>query len=417
MQFSQAFLESLESVLGKADAAKVIEAMAGESSVSVRLNPFKQLKGGPLPILEGSSPVPWSPYGHILVTRPVFTLHPLFHAGVYYVQDSSAMFAGWAFRKLLESFPERPLRVLDLCAAPGGKTTDLAASLREACGNDFLLVSNEVMRQRASVLADNVAVWGDPNVAVTSVDPKAFAAIPGFFDIILADVPCSGEGMFRKDAKAVEDWSVDTVALCASRQKRILADVWPALREGGALLYSTCTFEDAENDSNLEWAASELGAEIVPPENPFGVRTTRHGHLLVPGEVPGEGQWVGALFKGSGIHSSHPSLSVEASMEELRRFRPLRMGVHEGEWKGKDFIPDPDWALSIFFDRSRYPEAAVDKQTALHFLHRDTIALEGAPTGYNVITYRGVPLGFVKNLGRRCNNLHPQSRRIRMDIV
>lgn len=417
MQLPPAFLKSLESVLGSADAAKAAEALTGESSVSVRLNPFKQLKGGPLPILEGSSPVPWSPYGHILVTRPVFTLHPLFHAGVYYVQDSSAMYVGWAFRKLLESFPERPLRVLDLCAAPGGKTTDLAASLREACGDDFLLVSNEVMRQRASVLSDNVAVWGDPNVAVTSVDPKAFASLPGFFDIILADVPCSGEGMFRKGPKAVEDWSIDTVALCASRQRRILADVWPALREGGALLYSTCTFEDAENDSNLEWAASELGGEIVPPANPFGIRTTRHGHLLVPGEVLGEGQWVGALFKDSPAHASHPSLSVEASMEELKRFRPLRAGIREGDWKGKDFIPDPDWALSISFDRSRYPEAAVDKQTALHFLHRDTIALEDAPTGYNVITYRGVPLGFVKNLGRRCNNLHPQSRRIRMDIV
>ena len=417
MQLPPAFLKSLESVLGSADAAKAAEALTGESSVSVRLNPFKQLKGGPLPILEGSSPVPWSPYGHILVTRPVFTLHPLFHAGVYYVQDSSAVYVGWAFRKLLESFPERPLRVLDLCAAPGGKTTDLAASLREACGNDFLLVSNEVMRQRASVLSDNVAVWGDPNVAVTSVDPKAFASLPGFFDTILADVPCSGEGMFRKDPKAVEDWSIDTVALCASRQRRILADVWPALREGGALLYSTCTFEDAENDSNLEWAASGLGGEIVPPANPFGIRTTRHGHLLVPGEVLGEGQWVGALFKDSPAHASHPSLSVEASMEELKRFRPLRAGIREGDWKGKDFIPDPDWALSISFDRSRYPEAAVDKQTALHFLHRDTIALEDAPTGYNVITYRGVPLGFVKNLGRRCNNLHPQSRRIRMDIV
>ena len=417
MQLPPAFLKSLESVLGSADAAKAAEALTGESSVSVRLNPFKQLKGGPLPILEGSSPVPWSPYGHILVTRPVFTLHPLFHAGVYYVQDSSAMYVGWAFRKLLESFPERPLRVLDLCAAPGGKTTDLAASLREACGDDFLLVSNEVMRQRASVLSDNVAVWGDPNVAVTSVDPKAFASLPGFFDIILADVPCSGEGMFRKDPKAVEDWSIDTVTLCASRQRRILADVWPALREGGALLYSTCTFEDAENDSNLEWAASGLGGEIVPPANPFGIRTTRHGHLLVPGEVLGEGQWVGALFKDSPAHASHPSLSVEASMEELKRFRPLRAGIREGDWKGKDFIPDPDWALSISFDRSRYPEAAVDKQTALHFLHRDTIALEDAPTGYNVITYRGVPLGFVKNLGRRCNNLHPQSRRIRMDIV
>jgi hypothetical protein len=263
-------------------------------------------------------------------------------------------------------------------------------------------------------------------VTVTSVDPKAFASLPGFFDIILADVPCSGEGMFRKDPKAVEDWSPDTVALCASRQRRILADVWPALREGGALLYSTCTFEDAENDSNLEWAAEELGGEILSPENPFGIRTTRCGHLLVPGEVPGEGQWVGSLIKTS--VSTHLTSDVSGTLhcsvsesgdrraklppipltggaggldiEALMRFKPLRTGVREGEWKGKDFIPDPDWALSISFDRSRYPEAPVDKQTALHFLHRDTIALEGAPLGYNVITYRGIPLGFVKNLGR-----------------
>ena len=414
-QFPPEFISSLGSVLGSADAARAVEAMAGESSVSVRLNPFKRLQGSTLPILEGSSAVPWSPYGHILATRPVFTLHPLFHAGVYYVQDSSAMFVGWVFRRLLERFPERPLRVLDLCAAPGGKTTDLAASLREACGDGFLLVSNEVMRQRASVLSDNVAVWGDPRVAVTSVDPKAFASLPGFFDIILADVPCSGEGMFRKDEKAVEDWSPETVELCAARQRRILADVWPALRDGGVLLYSTCTFEDAENDANLEWAARELGGEILPPEDPFGLRTTRHGHLLVPGEVPGEGQWAGALVKHGGDSASR--LSVEASMEGIKHLRPLRAGVHEGEWKGKDFVPDPDWALSITFDRSRYPETPVDKQTALHFLHRDTIVLEDAPLGYNVITYRGIPLGFVKNLGRRCNNLHPQSRRIRMDIV
>lgn len=408
------FIQSLESVLGRDSAVRAVEAMAGESSVSVRLNPFKRLQGSTLPILEGSSAVPWSPYGHILATRPVFTLHPLFHAGVYYVQDSSAMFVGWVFRRLLERFPERPLRVLDLCAAPGGKTTDLAASLREACGDDFLLVSNEVMRQRASVLSDNVAVWGDPRVVVTSADPKAFASLQGFFDIILADVPCSGEGMFRKDEKAVEDWSPETVELCAARQKRILADVWPALRDRGALLYSTCTFEDAENDANLEWAAQELGGRILPPEDAFGLRTTRHGHLLVPGEVPGEGQWVGALIKeGSGLARSAQGADIEA----LKHLRPLRAGVVEGEWKGKDFVPDPDWALSISFDRSRYPEAPVDKQTALHYLHKDTIVLEDAPLGYNVLTYRGVPLGFVKNLGRRCNNLHPQSRRIRMDIV
>ena len=415
-----AFLSSLGNLLGSADAARAVEALSAEPSVSVRLNPFKQpTDGAPLTIFEGSSRIPWSPYGYVLAERPVFTLHPLFPAGAYYVQDSSAMFAGWVFRRLLERFPERPLRVLDLCAAPGGKTTDLAASLREACGDAFLLVSNEVMRQRASILSDNVAVWGDPNVVVTAVDPAAFASLPGFFDIIVADVPCSGEGMFRKDAKAVSDWSPATVELCAARQRRILADVWPALRGGGALLYSTCTFEEAENDGNLAWAAEELGGDIVPPENPFGIRTTIHGHLLVPGEVPGEGQWVGALTKrlpATGQDSVGPRASVEASMEAVKRFRPLRAGVKEGTVKGKDFIPDPDWAMSICFDRSRYPEAPVDKQTGLRFLHRDTIVLDGAPLGYNVITYRGVPLGFVKNLGRRCNNLHPQSRRIRMDI-
>ena len=413
-----AFLSSLGNLLGSADAARAVEAMSAEPSVSVRLNPFKQpTDGRPLTILDGASRVPWSPYGYVLAERPVFTLHPLFHAGAYYVQDSSAMFAGWVFRSLLERFPERLLRVLDLCAAPGGKTTDLAASLREAFGDGFLLVSNEVMRQRASVLSDNVAVWGDPNVVVTSVDPAAFASLPGFFDIIVTDVPCSGEGMFRKDAKAVADWSPATVELCAARQRRILADVWPALRGGGALLYSTCTFEDAENDVNLAWAAGELGGTIVPPENPFGIRTTRHGHLLVPGEVPGEGQWTGALIKNDNQQADNGlRSSVEALTEAVKRFRPLRAGVREGTMKGKDFIPDPDWALSIRFDHDRYPEAPVDKQTGLRFLHRDTIVLDGAPLGYNVITYRGVPLGFVKNLGRRCNNLHPQSRRIRMDI-
>lgn len=411
---SEVFKQALEAAIGIGDASKAIEAMHSEPSVSVRLNPSKPASSA-LPILDGAVPVPWSPYGYMLKERPVFTLHPLFHAGAYYVQDSSAMFVGWLFRSILGMFPQRPLKVLDLCAAPGGKTTDLAASLREVCGDGFLLVSNEVMRQRASVLSDNVAVWGDPNVVVTSVDPKAFAQFEGFFDIVVTDVPCSGEGMFRKDAKAVEDWSPDTVSLCAARQKRILADVWPSLKAGGALVYSTCTFEPAENDGNLLWAASELGGEIIPPHNPFDIRTTSCGHLLVPGEVPGEGQWAGALIKSGTPYGGH-ALSVASSMEALKRLHPLRMGVNKGEMKGKDFVPSADWALSIAFDKEAYPSAEVDKQTALKFLHRDTIALPDAPLGYNVITYRGLPLGFVKNLGTRCNNLHPQSRRIRMDI-
>ena len=376
-----------------------------EASVAIRLNPFKGLAGP-----EGA-PVPWSPYGRILSERPVFTLDPLFHAGCYYVQDSSAMFVGHLFRQLLSAGGSGQLRVLDLCAAPGGKTTDIAASLREACGDGFVLVANEVMKARVGVLDDNVARWGDPNVVVTSVDPAAFAALAGWFDIIVADVPCSGEGMFRKDPRAREDWSPAVVELCAARQRRILADVWPALREGGFLLYSTCTYEAAENDDNLAWAAAELGGEILPPVAEFeeyGVRCTPHGHLLEAGVVPGEGQWAGALRK-----TAPQAVSKKADLSALH---PLRSGLRKGEQVGKDFVPDADYALSIIFDSKAYPAVDVDRHTALRFLHRDALVLPQAAPGYNVVTYLGHPLGFVKNIGSRCNNLLPKGRRILMNV-
>ena len=374
--------------------------MMEEASVSVRLNPFKT-PSSPLPILESSVKVPWCDYGYILKERPVFTLHPLFHAGCYYVQDSSAMYVGYVFRKSLASFQGRKgLKVLDLCAAPGGKTTDLAASLREACGDDFALVSNEVMKRRASILYDNVKRWGDPNVLVTSADPAAFAKAGGYFDIMVADVPCSGEGMFRKDERAREEWSPDIVDLCAARQKRILADAWPSLKEGGILVYSTCTYEKAENDDNLEWAAEELGGEIISPGNEFagyGVQLTAHGNLLKVGNVPGEGQWVGAIRKTSKATQATKSFPIRAFRQEEDGF-------------------DVDEALSIKFDRNRYHCIEVDNQTALKFLHRDALVLKEAKPGYNVLTYRDIPLGFVKNTGTRCNNLLPKARRILMNI-
>lgn len=383
--------------------------MTDEAGIAVRLNPFKGLAGP-----EGT-PVPWSPYGRILSARPVFTLDPLFHAGCYYVQDSSAMFVGHRFREILD-LAERELqppfiKVLDLCAAPGGKTTDLAASLRERYADAFSLVANEVMKARAAVLDDNVARWGDPNVIVTGADPAAFARLEGHFDIIVADVPCSGEGMFRKDPRAREEWSPELVELCAARQRRILADVWPALREGGFLLYSTCTYESAENDDNLAWAAAELGGEILPPEPCFeeaGIRRTRHGHLLEAGTVPGEGQWAGVLRK-----SAPQRVSARADIAALH---PLRCGLRKGETRGKDFLPDPDYALSIAFDAREYPAVDVDRQTALRYLHRDALVLPQAAPGYNVITYLGHPLGFVKNIGPRCNNLLPKGRRILMNV-
>lgn len=372
---------------------------------SIRLNPFK------LKEFEGTV-VPWSSWGRILEHRPVFTLDPLFHAGAYYVQDSSAMYVGHVFRSMLE---DDTVSVLDLCASPGGKTTDLAVSLRERFGSGFLLVSNEVMKQRSSVLRDNVTRWGDPNVVVTSVDPAAFAHLKDRFDIIVADVPCSGEGMFRKDPKAREQWSEETVQLCAARQKRIISDVWPALKPGGILIYSTCTYNEQENDDNLEWIAGELGGEIFPLSNAyaqFGVRDTRVGQLLKAGESLGEGQWAGVVVK-NGIRES---TGGRICAQDLKVFHPLVSGIYKGEYKGKDFVPDNDWALSLDFDRNSYPAAEVDRQTALKYLHRDSISLPQAPKGYNVICYEGLPLGFVKNLGSRCNNLLPQRRRILMDI-
>ena len=433
----------LARAIGDERAEIAVEAFHGPASVSVRVNPFKMddPEGFAKEHFEGDvRKVPWSPFGFMLGERPKFTLDPLFHCGCYYVQDSSAMVIGSIFRRMLPNVEDclGPVRVLDLCAAPGGKSTDLAASLRSVFGDGFLLVSNEVMRSRASVLADNMALWGDPNVVVTSVDPKAFARLEGFFDIIVTDVPCSGEGMFRKDAKAVEDWSENVVNLCSARQKRILADVWPALRRGGCLIYSTCTFEDAENDAVMEWVTCDLGGEIYEYDYSSlpGVISTRTGGLLVPGFVSGEGQFVSALtkttgtsgFRLSGKQASGPverqkgnllihiPESIVREIQALDPLHPIQTGVVKGEMKGHDLVPSADWALSLALPDGNYPVADLDRETALKFLHRDCIFLKDVPKGFVLVRFEGHPLGFVKNLGNRCNNLHPQGRKIKMDV-
>ena len=450
------FRKYLEEAIGSDNALVAFSAFESPAPSSIRCNPFKN------GICPEGRPVTWNAYGRILPERPVFTLDPHFHAGAYYVQDSSSMFVGHAFRRLLESAGKpvgRPFRVLDLCAAPGGKTTDLAASLREVFGDGFILVSNEVMKARAGVLADNVALWGDPNVVVTSDDPRAFAALPGFFDVIVADVPCSGEGMFRKDEEAQRQWSEDNVALCEARQRRITADVWPSLRQDGLFIYSTCTFNKYENDSNVQWIASELGAECLLEDDLLhageGVIKTALGYSLVPGHVEGEGQYCSALSKISEVEfretrqkTARPSKAqtlpegIMAGLLRVKAVARLRgetviavpenissdlalieqalhvisAGCAVGTLKGKVLVPDADLALSLMYDRTAFPEAEVDRDTALAYLHRDAITLPDAPKGYVAVVYGGLPLGFVKNLGNRCNSLHPQSRRIRMNI-
>lgn len=441
MVLREEFVQYLKEAIGEDGVEIARKAFDEPASVSVRLNPSK-CEGVHLPILDVARQVEWSSYGWLLKERPVFTLHPLFHAGVYYVQDSSAMYVGQAARDILARFEGlgRPVRVLDLCAAPGGKTTDLAASLRAAFGAEFILVANEVMRNRATILADNVGRWGDPNVFVTSADPKAFASLKGFFDVIVADVPCSGEGMFRKDEEALAQWSPENVKLCAERQRRIVADVWPALAEGGVMVYSTCTFNVYENDGNAAWICEELGAEKLASKS------------LVPGFVPGEGQYCATLLK-DGERSPFQARKGKPGKPDaaqkmvqgyfdvpvsVRRRGDLVIAVPEniadladvvsaavpmissgtavGTIKGSDLIPDEDLALSIALRRGAFSEVAIDKPTALSFLHKDAIVLQDAPRGVVLLTYKNVPLGFVKNLGNRTNNLHPQARRIRMDV-
>ena len=456
------FIRYTEEAIGSRNALVAFSALDTPASVSIRLNPFKTDDKDAGHWGVGVVP-PWNPLGLILGERPSFTLDPLFHSGAYYVQDSSSMFVGYMLRKLLEdNFMEcgGRVRTLDLCASPGGKTTDFAASLRQIFADNFLLVSNEVMRSRVHILADNVARWGDPNIAVVSNDPSDFKPLDGYFDIILTDVPCSGEGMFRKDIKALEQWSAENVALCQARQRRIVADVWPSLREGGLLIYSTCTFNKKENDDNVSWIAETLGAEIIrccDSSSASGVIVTENGYSLVPGFVPGEGQYCAALRKISssggcakkapGIYSSSRGKAskeveqyeeyftipvslqtmsnmtvavpkhLETDLSLLRNFlNIIQSGCTVGTFKAGKMVPHEDLALSVFVNQDAFVRKEVDLRTALSFLHKDAIRLDDCKEGYVMICYSGHPLGFVKNLGTRCNNLHPQERRIRMDI-
>ena len=449
----QAFVESTRAALGdKADA--VVEAIrAGESVTAVRANPFK-ISADDLRrrFAAAGEDVPWCGEAFYLNERPVFSLDPLIHAGAYYVQDPSAMFVG-SLAEVLIRQSEASLKVLDLCAAPGGKSTAVASALRPS----DLLVSNEVIGSRASVLAENMAKWGRPNTVVTNNDPKDFARLAASFDIILADVPCSGEGMFRKDPAAIAEWSPENVNLCAARQRRIVADVWPSLREGGWLIYSTCTFNSSENDDNVEWICSELGAEPVAllramsaPGQGEQCVSTRCGLQFAPGITRGEGQYVAVLRKTSSakpasfkpakplrkapcnwLMDGFDSFSVETSagtlikaypqalVQDIRQFeerlKVLRSGVAVATVKGRDLIPQADLALSQAFLREAFPSVELGKEQALKYLRCEALHLPDAPKGFLTVTCEGLPLGFVKNLGNRANNLFPQAWRLRMN--
>ena len=290
MELNAVFVERTRLFFGEERYARFEQALEKEPVVSIRHN------GAKMQFSDSAASVPWASDGRYLDNRPVFTADPLFHAGCYYVQEASSMFVEQVVRQLVN----KPVRALDLCAAPGGKSTHLLSLLPAGS----MLVSNEPVPQRAQVLAENVTKWGNSSTVVTRNDPADFAPFRNFFDFVLVDAPCSGEGMFRKDAFAVEQWSLSNVELCAKRQREILAGVWDSLRPGGLLVYSTCTFNREENEDCVEWIADELGAKPLSLEtggdwNITGSLTTEGlpVYRFIPGYTAGEGLFLAVLRK------------------------------------------------------------------------------------------------------------------------
>ena len=448
MELPQEFVEYTSDLFGEERWNNYLASFDGSVPVSVRLNPFKMPTEELFSETE-KTPVPWCRNAFYLAERPNFTLDPLLHAGVYYVQEAGSMFLDEVLRqlkiengKLKNNEPQNYQlsiincqlnSVLDLCAAPGGKSTLLRAALPDDC----VLYSNEPDRRRANILMENMQKQGHPNAIVTNNYAIDYQKSGLMFDLIVCDVPCSGEGMFRKDHDSIGEWSLQNVMKCASLQRSIIEDIWPCLNEGGILVYSTCTFNLHEDEENVKWICETLGAEIIPIEIKKEWNIT--GSLLkgwdkpvyrfIPGTTKGEGLFMAVLKKtpqppkGVFVDSNNPS---KASLQQKKVSKKLPLGGMGGllrilsdghpvgTQKGKNIIPAHAEALLINLPKDKYPFAELSKEDALKYLHHEAIVLDAdVPKGFVVVTYQGHPLGFVKNIGNRANNLYPQEWKIR----
>ncbi len=424
--------------------SELLAALDGEAVVSVRYNPFK-LSAMP----QGADGVPWNRYGAYLAERPVFTLDPAWHAGAYYVQEASSQFVEHLFRQ-----SGGGSKVLDLCAAPGGKTT-LYSTL---VGAEGLVVANEPVKSRASVLADNVRRWGVGNVVVTCGEAAAFSAYKHFFDVLAVDAPCSGEGMFRKNRQARGEWSSAGVEMCAARQRKILSEAWDALRPGGVLIYSTCTFNRRENEENVEWLTANFDVEMLDIDVPesWGIVHENGCFRLYPHRLQGEGFFAAAMRKGDGrLRREVPRARREPltdvtgaekralgqwtdAAEAMRFFRAgnafygvyapnyqavkalagglnvIYSGVCMGELFGGKLRPDHALALAVGLRRDGdFSVRELPREIALDYLRKREFADPGMlAEGINLLTHNDLPIGWTKRIGHRTNTLLPNNFRI-----
>ena len=442
MTFPQQFIEQTKALL--LDEYNAFEnALSETPPTSIRVNNKMDYR-------PDGDLVTWCEKAYYLPERPLFTADPLFHAGVYYVQEASSMFLS----QVVSQYLQDSQTVLDLCAAPGGKSTLLLQFLPQDC----LLVSNEMNRQRSYILAENIAKWGNPNVMVTNNNADDFSTMKGFFDAIVVDAPCSGEGMFRKDKQAIAEWSEQNVEICAERQRKILADAWDALKPNGILVYSTCTYNRKENEENVEWLCDEYDAETlsVNLNGNTDIVVTDYGYRFFQHRTKGEGFFLSVIrknentgsvrklkadfkkgikfvdandipFKLSGEYAfkfvndeNHIRAYIEQHFERFMylnsKLKCIDSGLLVAEIKGKDYIPSAQLALSKSLDTGSVERAELDYNTAISYLKRESIELYGSAIGFVLVQYMQQSLGWVKNIGTRSNNLYPTNWRIRMNL-
>lgn len=449
MKLPEAFETNINKALGKeSDAFK--ESLELPAPVSIRFNPLKSYDSSDLDIKKD---VLWSKNAKYLNARPIFTLDPAFHAGGYYVQEASSMYLGHIFENIIDN--KKPLRVLDMCAAPGGKTTHLASYLKDT----DLLVANEVIKNRVTILKENLGKWGFNNVIICNQDPETFADLEGFFDIVLVDAPCSGEGLFRKDPAAMNEWSEVSVQMCAARQKRILSAAALLVAPQGHLIYSTCTYNSQENDENAQWLTRTLDFEIVNIKNPAAWKITKTvtGNQFYPHKTEGEGFFVSVLKNvGHDQKYSKAKLSLfrvnkairesiepwfkteefeefefyskkEGTILALRKslsddygtvFKSIfkrSSGLEIGIFKGKDFIPSHAFALSNLYNAD-IQSLELPKDEALKYLKKENFQHDSKISGWAIVKYKGLSLGWAKIISDRINNYLPVEFRIRMDL-
>lgn len=448
MQLPSSFIKQIEQQLGEITPL-FLETLQGEAPVSLHFNPYKSEN----PKKENFNGVKWYSNGVYLKERPKFTLDPLFHAGQYYVQEASSMFVAEAVKQTCDL--SKPLRVLDLAAAPGGKSTLLASVLHP----ESYILCNEVIKSRFKILEYNLIKWGTANTHVSNHDSKDFSKLKGFFDVILLDAPCSGEGLFRKDKEAVGHWSPEHVSFCAVRQRRILKNVVELLKPGGRLIYSTCTYNLEENDHNAQWLEEEHHLEHLPLDYPDDWKITQRtiGYQFYPHLTNGEGFYIACFQKEAGkensfkiksnsrpttlnaderkeianwINSPEDLFIYKDKFDNVRAILNTQLHSHKivqnslqryipGTWLGtfkkKNFVPSAELALSQLL-KEEIASIEVDRITALKFLKKEIPPFEKILEGWAVIKYEGQHLGWIKGIKNRINNYYPKEWRIRMEI-